>query len=134
MAHRRMWIWATRRRFGGVLAALAVHMILILGLVVVRVEILIGDRPCWRNPTVMTNLAEVLSTQPEERSSIKFRIAAYIVVDVRMEVLAVPVLPHFLRLILAVKVNGGGAPVVFLARDVIAPFEQQNSLTGGREL
>jgi hypothetical protein len=134
VAHRWMRIWTTRRRLGGVLAALAVDMVLMLSLVVIRLEVLIGDRPLRRDPAEVTNLPEVLSSQPKERSTIKFRIASDVVVGVGMQILAVAILPHFLCLILPAKVYSGGAPVVFLARDIIAPFKEQNSLSRRCEL
>jgi hypothetical protein len=45
MAHSGMGIRTPGRRLCGVLATLTMHMILMLRLVVVRLEILIGDRP-----------------------------------------------------------------------------------------
>src|SRR5438093_5450305 len=65
VAHRRMGIGRARRRIGGVDAALAMHVIQPLGPRVVRLEILVGDRPRRRDPVVVLELTEVLAAQPE---------------------------------------------------------------------
>src|SRR6516225_4875423 len=133
MAHRRMGIRAMGGRYGRVLAALAVDVVLMLGLIVVRLEVLIRDRPCRRDSAVMPDLSKVFLAQPEQRGAVELSVSAHVVIGVGMEVLAVTILPLFLRLIFPLKINGSGAPVVFLTRDVITPFEQQNLLSGWRE-
>src|SRR5262249_26346354 len=62
MAHGRMRIWALRWRFGLVFAALPVDVILMLGLVVVRFEVFVRDRPGRRDAAVMPHFAEVFFT------------------------------------------------------------------------
>ena len=51
----------------------------------------------------------------------------------RVQWLAVNVAPGFFGVVLSVEVDRARAPVVFLARHVIAAFKQQDLLTGGRE-
>ena len=96
VAHRRMRIRRARRRLGRVFAALAVDMIQMLGLRVVRLQIVIGDRPRRRNAAVMPELAEVFLAQTKQRRAVELRIAADVVVRVRMQLLAVVVAPDFL--------------------------------------
>ena len=47
-----------------------------------------------------------------------------------MELVAVPVEPELRRAVRALDEHGGGVPVVALARQVVAAFEQQDSLAG----
>jgi hypothetical protein len=68
----------------------------------------------------MTDLAEVFLAQPEERGAIELCVATDVVIGVGMQILPVAIFPQLLRLIFPLKINGSGAPVVFLARDVIA--------------
>src|SRR5207247_9962594 len=104
------------RRIG---AALAVHVVELLGTRVVRLQVLVGDRPRGRDPAVMLDLPEVLAPQPEERGAVELRVAADIVVRVRVELPTVPVAPHLLGGVLALEVHGPRIPVVLLAGQVI---------------
>ena len=69
----------------GILAALAVHVVQPLGLGVVRLELVVGDRPGRRDAAVMAQLAEVLAPQPEQRRAVELGVAADVVVGVRMQ-------------------------------------------------
>src|SRR5581483_252421 len=130
----RMRIWPARRRLGRIFAALAVHMIQPLSRGVVRLQIVIRDRPSRRNSAVVLDLAEILLAQPKQRSAVEFRVAAYKIVRVWVQLAAVLVVPNFFRLVFAFEVYGARAPVVLLARDVIAAFEQQNFFPARRQL
>ena len=79
----------------------------------------------------MTKLAEVLVAQTEQSGAVEFRVSADVVVGVRMERLAVLVVPHFFGVIFRLDVDGARAPVVLLAPDVVAPLEQENPLPDG---
>ena len=57
---RRERIRRARRRLGGILAAGAVHLVELLRLRVVRLQLLVGDRPRGRDTVVVAELAEVL--------------------------------------------------------------------------
>src|SRR5262245_40886371 len=50
-----------------------------------------------------------------------------------MDILAILVVPHFFRLILSFEVYRPRVPVVFLPRNIAAPFQEQDPLAGGRE-
>ena len=116
MADRRVAGRARWRRLGGILAAIAVHLVEVLGLQVVRLELVVGDRPGRRDAAVVPELAEVLLAQPEQRRAVELGVAADVVVGVRVELLAVPIAPDLLGLVLALDVDGLRVPVVLLAR------------------
>jgi len=65
--------------------------------------------------------------------AVKFRVTPNKIVRVRVQLFAVNVAPSFLGVVLGVEVDGARAPVVFLARHVVATFEQKDLFTGGRE-
>src|SRR5205814_8962296 len=52
---------------------------------------------------------------------------------VAMQVVAVPIAPDFLRVVLAVLVDGLRAPVVFFARHVRSALNEQDALTAWRK-
>src|SRR5215470_7138331 len=117
------------RRFGWIFAAIAVNLVEILGLRVVRLQIVIADRPRWGDPAVVAEFAEVFLAQAEKCRAIELGIAADVIVRVRMEVLAVFVEPGFLGVVVGVDVYNLGVPVCLLARNVVAPLEDQDSLS-----
>src|SRR5713101_2326999 len=82
----------------------------------------------------MLDLAEILSAQPKQRGAVEFRVAADVVVRVRVQLFAVFVLPLFFRLILAFDVDRAAVPVVLLAVHVVAAFEQKNAFAGRSQL
>ena len=88
--HRRERVRRRCRRLGRVLAAGAVHLVELLGLGVVRLELVVADRPGRRDPAVVLELAEVLLPQPVQRRAVELRGAADEVVDLRLEGLARP--------------------------------------------
>ena len=100
-----MRIGTARPRFGRIFAALAVHVIHVLGLRVVRLQIVVGDRPGRRDSAMMPDLAEVLLAQTEERRAVELGVAADVIVGVRMQLLAVAVVPVLLGLVLAFDVD-----------------------------
>src|SRR5262245_58930558 len=83
---------------------------------------------------MVRDLPEILLPQPEERGAVELRVAADVVVRVGMERLAVLVLPDLLRVVLGLDVHGARAPVVLLAPDVVAPFEQEDAFSGWRDV
>src|SRR5437899_10132238 len=81
----------------------------------------------------MAQLAEATLPQPEQAGALKLRVAADVIVRVRMEFLAVLVPPLFLRAVAALEHDRLGVPVLLLARHVVAALEQQDALAGGSE-
>src|ERR1043166_3150291 len=83
---------------------------------------------------MMANLAEVLVAQAEQCGSVEFRIAADVVVRMRMQRLALAIAPHFLRVIPRLDVDRARTPVVLLAAHVVAALEQQDALPRRRQM
>src|SRR3954451_886026 len=81
----------------------------------------------------MTELAEVLRTEPEERRTVELGVAPDVVVHLRGESSSVLVVPELGRPVLALDEHRRRVPVVPLARQVAAALEQQDLLAAGRE-
>jgi hypothetical protein len=119
-----------RRRLGRVLSARAVDVVEALGLGVVGLELVVADRPGGRDAVVVAQLAEVLAAQPVERGAVQLGGAAHEVVDLRLERLAVGVVPRVLRHVAVVDEHLVRAPVRGLAGQPAAALEQQDALAG----
>ena len=133
MADRRMRIRRARRRLGRIFAAVAVHVIKLFRLGVVGLHVIVSNGPCRREAAVMADFTKIFFAQTEQRRAVEFGIAADVIVGVRMKFVAVFVMPHLFGLIFTFEVDGTGIPVVFLARHIPAPFQEQDALAGGRE-
>jgi hypothetical protein len=134
MTDRGVWIWAARGTIGGVLAALTVHMIVLLGQRVIRFQVVVRKGPRRGNSARMLHRAEVLAPEPEQRGALELGVAADAVVGVGVQLLAIAVVPDFFGLVLALDIYGPRAPVVLFARHVISALQQQNASAGRREL
>src|SRR5438309_11359849 len=82
----------------------------------------------------MPNLAKILLPKAEKSSSVEFCVAAHIVVSVGMQVTALNIAPDFLCVIFGVDIDGLRIPIVFLASDIIAAFQNQNPLSRWSQL
>src|SRR6266511_32104 len=109
-------------------------LIEVFSLRVVRLELVVADRPRGRDAAVMADLAEVLFAKPEERGAVKLGVATDVVVRVRMERSAILVLPHFFGVIFRFDVDRPRTPIVLFAPNVVAPLEQQDPFAGGGEV
>ena len=76
---------------------------------------------------MVTELAEVLLAQAEQGRAVELGVPSHPVVRVRMEVLALDVLPDLLGLVLAVEIDLAGIPGVLLARHVVAPLDEEDA-------
>ena len=94
---RRMRVVAARVRLGRVLPAGTVHLVELLGLRVVRLELVVGDRPGGRDAVVVLKLAEVLPAQAVESGAVELGRAADEVVHLGLERLAARVVPRLRR-------------------------------------
>src|SRR4051794_17546512 len=81
----------------------------------------------------MTELTEVLRTEPEQRRTIELGVAPDVVVHLRGESSPMLVVPELGRPVLALDEHRGRVPVVPLARQVAAALEQQDLLAAGRK-
>jgi hypothetical protein len=131
--HWRERVLGAGPALGGVLAVPTVHQVELLGLRVVRLEVGVSDRPGRRYAVVVPQLTEVLGSQPEQRRAVELRVAADVVVHLGRELVAVLVVPELRSAVLALHEHGAGLPVVPLAGQVVAAFEQQNPLPVRRE-
>jgi len=131
---RRMRVRPTGGRLGRVLAAGAVHLVELLRLRVVRLELVVGDRPRRRQPVVVPQLAEVLLAQAIQRRPVQLRGSADEVVDLRLERRAALVEPRVRRHIAVLDEHVLRQPVLRLARQPIAALEQQDALPGRGEV
>src|SRR3989441_6238174 len=131
VAARWMRVGRAGRRVGGIHAAIAVQVVEVLGLGVVGLEVLVGQRPRGREPAVVADFSEVLPAEAEERRPVELRVSTYVVVGVGVERLAALVTPHLFGLVLALDVPRAGAPVVLFARHVVAALEQQDGPARG---
>src|SRR6266576_4480827 len=82
----------------------------------------------------MPDLAEVFFAQTKQRGAEKFRVAADVVIGMRVQLVAVFVAPFFFGLILPFEVDRARIPVVFFPRHVTAAFEDDNPFSGRGEL
>src|SRR2546425_4496351 len=133
VAARWMRVGRAGRRVGGIHAALAVHVVEVLGLRVVGLEVLVGQRPRGREPAVVADFSEVLPAEAEERRPVELRVSTYVVVGVGGERFPPSVSPPLFGLVMALRVAPGGAPVFLFAGDAFAGLAQQKALPpGGR--
>ncbi len=83
---------------------------------------------------MVLELAEVLLAQAVERGTVELRRSADEVVDLRLERLALVVVPGVLRDVAVVDEDLGRIPVLRLAGKPIAALEQQDALPRGCEV
>src|SRR2546422_10204925 len=81
----------------------------------------------------MTDLAEVLPAHAQQGRAVEFRVAADEVVRAGVELLAVPVVPGLLDVVLSLDHDGPGVPVVLLARHVVAALQEEDLFSRGRQ-
>src|SRR5690349_6670589 len=120
---RLRWIFAT----------IAVHLVEMLGLRVIRLELVVADGPCGRDSAMMPNLTEVFFTQSKERSAVELRVTANEIIRVRVQLFAFAIAPRLFRVVSRFEVYGARAPVVLLAWNIVAAFQDQDLLARGRE-
>jgi hypothetical protein len=81
----------------------------------------------------MPGFAEVAVAKPHQRRPVEGRVAADPIVGVRNKGLAAAVVPFLLGAVLLVEEDRFRVPVLGLARDVLAAFEDEDLLAGRRE-
>src|SRR5262249_25717355 len=131
VAYCRPRIRRAGRGLGRILATIAMHLIEGFCLRVVRLKLVVGDWPCGRDPTVMSQFAKVLLAQAKQRGTVKFCISSDIVIRMRMQVLAILVQPRFLRVVVSLNINNLRIPVGLLTRNIVATLKDQDLLVGG---
>ena len=120
---------AAARPVGGVFAGGAVHVIQAFGLGIVRLEVLVGQRPRRREPAVVLYHFEVLLAQTEQGGPVELGVAPYVVVLLGREFVSVFVDPLFGAVVLGSYEYRHRLPVVPLPGQVGPALEQQNTLS-----
>ena len=134
VADGRERVGSAGRRLGGILAAGAVHAVELLGARVVGLHLVVADGPRRRGAVVVMQQAEVLLAQAVERGAVELRRAADAVVHLWLEGLAVAVVPRVLGHVAVVHEDVPREPVLRLAREPVAPLEQEDALPGRGEV
>ena len=132
-SHRVVRIGRASPRLKWVFTAPSVDMKQPLGLSVIGFEHVISKGPGRRNAAGMHHLTEVALTQPEQGCAIDFRIPADVVVKGRAEPFPFGIRPGFVGLIHAVDKDGLRTPILLASRQIVAPLQDQNPLSGGRQ-
>ena len=101
-----------------------------LGCIIVGREVVVLERPGGRDAAGVDDLVEIALTQPEQRRSIHLGISADEIMELRAESAPLGVDPCLGGLVSAVDEDGLRAPVRFLARQIVAAFEDQDALSG----
>src|SRR6185503_18005125 len=79
--------------FCRVFTTITVYLVKMLGLCVIRFELVVADGPGGRDSAVMPNLAKVFLAQPKQSRAVKLRVAPDEVVRVRMKFLTITIAP-----------------------------------------
>src|SRR5438477_9534983 len=82
----------------------------------------------------MAQFAEIFFAETEQSSAVKLGIATHVIVGVWVQILAVLVEPGLLGVVVAVHVDDLGVPVRFLAGNIVAALENQDPLSGRRQV
>src|SRR5439155_18470517 len=113
-------------RLAGVGAGGAVHVVEALGRCVVRLEVVVGQRPRRRDAAVVLDLAEVAFAESEEDRAVELSLSPDVVMLSGVELLAVFVDPLLLRLVAAFGDDLTAVPVLELALDVVPTLEEED--------
>jgi hypothetical protein len=114
-----------------VLATGPADLVEILRLVVPGLQVGVRDRPRRRDPVDVPDPAEVALAQPEQDGTVDLRVAPDVVVLLGGERLAGRVVDPLAGVVVALgHPDLGGVPVLRLARQVVAAFEEQDPLPG----
>src|SRR6476661_7214358 len=95
---------------------LAVDQVEVLGLGVVGLQVVVRDGPGWRDAAMVAKFAEVLRAETEQCRAVELGVSPDVVVDLGLELVAVPVVPDLLREVLPTYEHRLGLPVVALPR------------------
>ena len=122
--------WPLRR----VLAVVAVDLIEVLGTRVPGLELVVRDRPGRRDPVVVAKLTEILGSEPVQGGAVELGLAPDVVVDAGLEPLAPVVVPGLLGDVAVLDEDLVGIPVLDLPGQPVAAFEDEDPLSGWREM
>ena len=132
--HRRIRVWVVAPGLSWIRSPQAMRVIHLFGLCIVGRYLFVGDRPRRRDSIVMPQLAEVLFAKPVQRSAIHLGGSAYTVVHLRLERFSVAVIPGFLRNIAVLHKHRCSIPILGLAFEPVAAFQNEDILPGRCQL
>src|SRR4030095_233175 len=105
VAYCRMGVRRASTWLAGILTGGAVHGVELLRCVVIGLQVIVSDRPCRRQTAVMFDLAEIFLSQTKQRGAEEFRIAADVIVGMRVQLLAVFVVPLLFGLVFSFEID-----------------------------
>src|SRR5215475_7472505 len=109
------------------------YLVELLGFAIVRLEILISERPSRGSPAVMFDLPEILLAQAKQCRAVHLGIAAYPIVDPGVERVAILAVPGLFRLIPCIDEDGGRIPIFSFTWQKVTAFQEQDPLTARRK-
>ena len=127
-------VLGARVALGRVLAVVAVDLVEMLRPRVVGLHVVVRDGPGGRDAVVVPELPEVLRPQAVEGRPVHLGRPADRVVDARLERLVLLVVPGLLGHVAVVDEDLFRVPVLGLARQPVASFEDQDPLPGRGEV
>ena len=130
----RMWIRAARARLRWIFSPGAVHLVHLLCLQVVRLHLVVSDRPRGRHTVVVLQLAKVLATHAVQRNSIELRSTAHEVMHLRLERFVLLVVPGVRRHVSVIDEQVLRQPVLGLTTQPVAALEKKDTLARGSEV
>jgi len=89
VTHCRMRVGRASVRLGGIFAGIAVYVIKFFCFRVIRLQIIVSDRPSGRHAAMVFDFAEIFLAQPKQRRAEEFGVAAHIIIGMRMQLVAV---------------------------------------------
>ena len=97
---------------------------------IIRLHIGVGDGPRGRDAALVPDDAEIFGAHAEHGRAVHFGLAAHEIRLLRVELLAVFILPGFLGVIAVVEEDRGGIPVELFLRQEGAALQDQDLLAG----
>src|SRR5262249_6789192 len=123
MRNRRIWIGRAVWRLGRVFAPRTVHSIELLGFRIVGFHLVVADRPGGRGAIVMTQFGEIFLALAIQRCAVELGRPANEIVDLRLERLAVFIVPGIWGDIAILDEYLFNIPVLRLTRQPVAALK-----------
>ena len=124
VAYWRMAVGGARRTFRGIDPVFSMNVIQVLRFRVIRLEVLIAERPGGRDAAIVADFPKILLAKPQQRRAINLRISADVILNAWVKLVSILVVPGFFGSVFRFEKDGAGFPVVFLPRQVAAPFQK----------
>jgi hypothetical protein len=119
---RRIRIWSSVRGFGWICANLTMNPVQPLCLVIIRRELMVGNRPCGGDASCMFEFSKISFAKAQHCRPIHLAAAPHVVVGARTERLAGFVEPGLLGHISLFGENRVNVPILRFLRQVVSPL------------